>query len=158
MLSIITITYNNYNELIKTLGSIPHSNLIESIVINGGDCKDTPEFLKTYSAKSLSEKDEGIADAFNKGVKLSSGNYVMFLNSGDELVDKSYLENAITILENNQNYGFVHSNLIFIDSNENELYMKPQMKSLGRGMPFLHPTMVVRKQLFDQIGYFNTRT
>lgn len=157
MLSIITITYNNYTELIKTLDSIPKSDLIESIVVAGGQCKETLEFLKSYSGKSLSEKDEGIADAFNKGVRISSGKYIMFLNSGDELIDKSYTEKAIEILESNQNYSFVHSNLIFIDSNGNELYMKPQMKSLGRGMPYLHPTMVVRKQLFDQIGYFNTK-
>jgi len=48
MISIVTITYNNFDELIETLNSIPESPLIESIVVNGGQCEKTKEFLKTY--------------------------------------------------------------------------------------------------------------
>lgn len=155
MLSIITITYNNFNDLIKTIASIPKSDLIESIILNGGQCKETLDYLKSYSGRSISEKDEGIADAFNKGVKLASGKFIMFLNSGDVLIDQSYLKKAIEILEQNKDISFVHSNLILTDSVNNHLYMKPQMKSLGRGMPFLHPTMILEKKLFNQIGYFN---
>jgi glycosyltransferase len=157
MISIVTITYNNFDQLIKTLNSIPKLNLIESVVINGGQCNKTSEFLRNYSGKSISEKDEGIADAFNKGVKLATGKYIMFLNSGDELIDKSYPLKAIEILNSSDEFNFVHSNLIFNDQHGTELYVKPQMKSLGRGMPYLHPTMIVRKKLFDQIGYFNTK-
>lgn len=157
MVSIVTITYNNYDELVKTLNSLPDSDFIESVVINGGKCEKTKEFLKTFSGKSISEKDNGIADAFNKGVNLSSGQYIMFLNSGDELIDKLYPEKAIEILGKNYNNEFVHSNLLFIDENRNQLFMRPQMKSIGRGMPYLHPTMIVKKRLFDQIGLFNTK-
>lgn len=156
MLSIITVTYNNFNELIKTINSIPISASIESIVINGGQCEKTLDYLKSFSGRSVSEKDDGIADAFNKGVTLASGKYIMFLNSGDELIDNSYPEKAIKILELDRNISFVHSNLILADAGNNQLYMKPQMKSLGRGMPYLHPTMIVKKELFNQIGYFNT--
>ena len=157
MLSIVTVTYNNYDELIKTLNSIPKTDFIESVVVNGGQCERTKEFLKSYLGKSISEKDNGIADAFNKGVKLSSGKYIMFLNSGDELIDKSYPENASKILEDHPENDFVHSNLLLIDDNRNEFYMRPQMKSLGRGMPYLHPTMITKKQLFDNVGLFNTK-
>jgi len=156
MISIVTITFNNYEELIKTLHSIPQSDYIESIVINGGQCKKTVEFLKSYSGESISEKDNGIADAFNKGVNLSSGKCIMFLNSGDVLLEKSYPKEALEILQNNNQYDFIHSNLLFNDGNENELFMRPQMKSLGRGMPYLHPTMVVRKKVFEKTGLFNT--
>lgn len=155
MISIVTITYNNYDELIKTLNSIPQSDLIESIVINGGECENTKEFLKTYKGKSISEKDNGIADAFNKGVNLSSGKFIMFLNSGDVLLEKSYPIQALEMLQSNSQYEFIHSNLLLIDENENELFMRPQMKSLGRGMPYLHPTMVVRKNVFEKTGLFN---
>jgi glycosyltransferase len=155
MISIVTITFNNFDELIETLNSIPESPLIESIVVNGGQCERTIEFLKTYSGKSITEKDEGIADAFNKGINLSSGECVMFLNSGDVLLDKSYPKKAIEFLQSNNLYDFIHSNLLFIDEKENELFMRPQMKSLGRGMPYLHPTMVVRKNVFEKTGLFN---
>jgi GT2 family glycosyltransferase len=155
MLSIITITFNNFNELIRTLNSIPISDSIESVVVNGGDCSKTKDFLKCYRGKSVSEKDDGIADAFNKGTKLSSGEYIMFLNSGDVLLEKSYPEKAIKILDNNNEYDFTHSNLIFVDENSNELFMRPQMKSLGRGMPYLHPTMIVKKEVFTKTGLFD---
>ncbi len=154
MISIVTITYNNFDQLIKTLNSIPKTDIVESVVINGGDCKKTKDFLDTYPGKSLSEKDEGIADAFNKGIKTSSGNYIMFLNSGDILLSKNYLQKAKSILDSNPDIAFVHSNIIFSDQLGSDLYMKPQMKNLGRGMPYHHQTMIVRKKIFDDIGLF----
>lgn len=156
MISIITVTYNNFNELIETLDSIPESDIIESIVINGGDCKKTKDFLENYSAKSISEKDDGIADAFNKGISISTGEFIMFLNSGDILLDKLFLLDAENELINNATIGFIHSNLLLIDYNNNGLYLRPRMKNVGRGMPYLHPTMIVRKNLFEKIGLFNT--
>jgi glycosyltransferase involved in cell wall biosynthesis len=155
MISIITITYNNFDELIKTINSIPNSSLIESIVINGGDCQRTKKFLEDYSGKSISEKDEGISDAFNKGIKISTGSYIMFLNSGDILIDNRYPENAYRILEENNDIGFVHANLILNDKSGISFLMKPTFSNLGRGMPYLHPTMVVRKDIFNLIGLFN---
>jgi GT2 family glycosyltransferase len=154
MISIITITFNNYDELIKTINSIPVSDSIESVIINGGGSEKTMEFLKTYKGKSISEKDEGIADAFNKGIKISSGDCIMFLNSGDVLLTADYFQKANSILENNSSLAFVHSNVIFSDQLGEELFMKPQMKNLGRGMPFHHQTMIVRKKVFDEVGMF----
>lgn len=154
MVSIITITYNNYEQLIKTLTSIPKSDIIESIVINGGDCKKTKEFLGSYSGKSITEKDEGIADAFNKGIEISSGDYIMFLNSGDTLLSTDYLKKANSILDKNTDIAFVHSNINFSDQLGSDLFMKPQMKNVGRGMPYHHQTMIVRKKVFYEIGFF----
>jgi len=154
MISIVTITYNNYEELIKTLNSIPESPFTESVVVNGGQCPRTKEFLKSYSGVSVTEKDEGIADAFNKGVKLSSGKYLMFLNSGDVLLSPSYLQIANSLLDENSNIAFVHSNIIFCDQLGTKLFIKPQMKNVGRGMPYNHQSMIVRTQVFNEIGLF----
>lgn len=156
MISIITITYNNFEQLLDTLNSIPKSDIVESIVVNGGDCEKTKEFLKSYRGKSISEKDKGIADAFNKGIRLSSGDYIMFLNSGDILLSEDYLQKAKSILDNNPDIAFVHSNIIFSDQLGAELFMRPQMKNVGRGMPYHHQTMIVRKKVFDEIGMFKT--
>lgn len=155
MISIITLTYNNYDELIKTLNSIPIISLIESVVINGGDCEKTKLFLKTYHGKSISEKDEGISDAFNKGIKLANGEYIMFLNSGDVLIDVRYPELAVKLFDEEKNISFVHSNLILSYDLKSELLMKPTFSNLGRGMPYLHPTMIVRKELFNKVGLFD---
>lgn len=156
MISIITITYNNYDEFIKTISSIPKMDYVESVIINGGSCQRTREFLKSYTGTIISEKDNGISDAFNKGITNSSGIYIMFLNSGDELVDQSYLKKAKDFLNTNRDYSFVHSNINFIDESGEELFIRPPMKSIGRGMPYLHPTMIIRKKVFDEIGLFRT--
>lgn len=154
IISIITITYNDFEELRKTLGTIPVSNILESVIVNGGECKETIEYLKTYPGKVIKAKDEGISDAFNRGLKHSSGKYVMFLNSGDKLVKKEYISLSTRILDKNPKYSFVHSNLIFVDKSGTELFMRPTLKNVGRGMPFLHPTMIVRREVFDKIGGF----
>jgi glycosyltransferase involved in cell wall biosynthesis len=157
MISIITITYNNYEELLKTINSIPNSEGIEKIVINGGDCTNTENYLKKSSIKYISESDAGIADAFNKGVKIASGDYIMFLNSGDILLDKNYPLNAVSVLKEKEDIDFVHSNLLLADLTGIEIIMKPTFSNLGRGMPFLHPTMIVKKVLFNKIGMFDTK-
>jgi glycosyltransferase involved in cell wall biosynthesis len=155
MISIITITYNDYEGLKRTLGSLPHYDFIESVVINGGSDKSTLEYLSSYQDKVITEKDEGIADAFNKGITNSSGDAIMFLNSGDELIEPGYLKEADNILNQKKEIAFVHSNLILIDSIGTQLYMKPAFCNLGRGLPYLHPTMIVRKSVFEQTGLFN---
>lgn len=155
ILSIITITFDNFSELKETLDSVPKLDFIESVVINGGSCPQTKEFLNSYKGKSISEKDNGIADAFNKGIKLSSGELIMFLNSGDVLIDPQYLTAARERFISNQNIIFVHSNMILKHANS-ELYMKPSFSNLGRGMPYLHPTMIFRRTVFDKVGLFNT--
>jgi glycosyltransferase len=156
MLSIITLTYNNFDDLKETLASLPKDDLIESIVVNGGNDSHTYEFLKTYKGKVINEKDEGIADAFNKGIRISSGDAIMFLNSGDVLTDPAYPSEAYSILKKNKDIHFVHSNILFLDSLGAELFMKPSFCNPGRGLPYLHPTMIVRKSVFDEIGMFNT--
>lgn len=156
MISIITITFNNLTELKCTLSSIPERDFIESIVVNGGDDPGTIEYLKTYRGKVINEKDSGISEAFNKGLEKATGKNIMFLNSGDILLDPDYPETAENILNINENIAFVHSNIIFRDSIGGEIFMRPQMKSVGRGQPYFHPTMIVRKKCFDEAGNFNS--
>lgn len=156
-ISIVTITYNNFSELKYTLDSIPDYDFIESVVINGGDCQQTKELLESYKGKSISEKDSGIADAFNKGIQLASGDFIMFLNSGDVFIDANYLMKAWNYFTFNSEIDFVHANLILRNSDGTDLYMRPTFSNLGRGMPYLHPTMIFRKSVFDKVGYFNTK-
>ncbi len=156
MVSIITITFNNFQDLKSTLESIPKRENIESVVVNGGEDIETLNYLKNYNGKVINEKDFGIADAFNKGLKISSGEHIMFLNSGDVLLEAEYPSNAEKLLNEKNDISFVHSNILFHDMIAEEIFMRPQMKSVGRGQPYFHPTMIVRKSCFDQIGNFNT--
>ena len=154
MLSIVTITYNNFEELKRTISSLPTDGNFESLIINGGNDKEEIESLQTLRTKIVNEKDSGIADAFNKGIKHATGNAILFLNSGDVLLKKEYLLNAEKLL-GDANIDFIHSNLLFKDRLGIYLVMKPRMKNPGRGMPFLHPTMIIKRKIFDEIGGFN---
>jgi len=92
VLSIITIVYNNVRDIERTMRSVlnqsyPH---IEYVVIDGGSNDGTKDIIEKYSdrlATYLSEPDKGIYDAMNKGLARATGDYILFMNSGDELYD-----------------------------------------------------------------------
>ena len=160
-LSIITITLNNFEELLRTVESVRDLNGCEHIIINGGECPQTLEFLQGYYGKSVSEPDQGISDAFNKGIRLSSGEAIIMLNSGDILLDRTYPARASQILDQDPQIDFVHADLIFEDKLIGSYIMRPLRTknvlspNIGRGMPYRHQSMVVRKEVYGRVGFFN---
>ena len=68
MISVITVTYNNYNDLHRTLYSLKNVDGIESVEVNGGECNKTKKLLSNYDGIAISKPDKGISDAFKKGV------------------------------------------------------------------------------------------
>ena len=94
--SIIVVTYNNANGLRRTLQSIRQLDYThkEVVVIDGGSKDDSLSVIaenQDIITTSVSEKDNGIYNAMNKGVKLVTGDYVVFMNAGDEFADKDVL-------------------------------------------------------------------
>jgi len=92
ILSVITIVYNNARDIERTMLSVLGQTYqgIEYIVVDGLSNDGTLDLIKKYEdriAKFTSEKDEGIYDAMNKGLALATGDYVIFMNSGDEFFD-----------------------------------------------------------------------
>jgi glycosyltransferase involved in cell wall biosynthesis len=90
VLSVITIVYNNVRDIERTLLSVLNQSYtnIEYIVVDGASSDGTIDILKKYESrlsKLIIEKDKGIYDAMNKGLALASGDYVLFMNSGDEI-------------------------------------------------------------------------
>ena len=83
MISVITVTYNNYDDLHRTLHSLKNADGIESVVVNGGNCDKTKKLLNNYEGIAISEPDKGISDAFNRGIKATTGEFVAVLNSDD---------------------------------------------------------------------------
>lgn len=120
-LSIITVTYNNREGLESTVNSIARQSYqdFEWIVIDGGSSDGSIDVIKTSVAKLeeanvscswVSERDTGIYNAMNKGIRKAQGEYIMFLNSGDCLIDEDVLSRVFS-------YDFeedvVHGNVIF---------------------------------------------
>ena len=156
MLSIVTITFNNFDELVATLKSLQSMTGVEweSVVINGGTCERTREYLKNYQGTVVNEKDQGISDAFSKGVTHSKGDFILFLNSGDVLADQNYPAQALQFLKNNPKYAYVHADMVFEDAIAGPIRLKPTRSNLGRGMTAQHPTLIAKKEIFEKIGSF----
>jgi len=161
LISIITITFNNFEELSNTVESVSGLDDCEHIIINGGGCPQTSEFLQGFSGKKVSEPDLGISDAFNKGIRYSQGEAVIMLNSGDILLDRTYPKKSIKILHEHPEIDFVHADLIFEDKLIGPYIMRPLRTqnnlhpNIGRGMPYRHQSMVVRNSIYDKVGLFN---
>jgi glycosyltransferase involved in cell wall biosynthesis len=91
-LSVITIVYNNVRDIERTIRSVVNQTYanIEYVIVDGLSKDGTLQVIEKYKdrvAKLISEKDEGIYDAMNKGLALATGDYVIFMNSGDEFYD-----------------------------------------------------------------------
>src|SRR5215213_3812369 len=95
--SIISINLNNAEGLQKTFDSVFNQTFtdFEYIIIDGGSSDGSEEIIKENADKFsywVSEKDDGIYDAMNKGIAKATGDYLLFLNSGDHLLDSSILQ------------------------------------------------------------------
>ena len=96
-LTVITIVYNNVHDIERTVLSVLNQSYenIEYLLIDGASNDGTLEILKQYEGrigKLVSERDKGIYDAMNKGLSLATGDYVLFMNSGDEIYSSDTVE------------------------------------------------------------------
>ena len=108
-ISIITINRNNLSGLQKTIDSVISQTYrdFEWIIIDGGSTDGSCELIKRYEKRLsywCSEPDRGIYDGMNKGIRVSHGDYLLFLNSGDYLYDKHVLQNVVPLLAGNDFY------------------------------------------------------
>ena len=108
-LSVITIVYNNVKDIERTMLSVLNQSYLhlEYIVIDGASKDGTQKVIEKYRDKItryISEPDHGIYDAMNKGLALATGDYVLFMNSGDEI----YSPDTVTDVFDNQNSADIY--------------------------------------------------
>lgn len=169
-LSIITINRNNAEGLRKTMQSVFSQTYcdFEYIVIDGASIDGSIDIINEYAIRSLnynllsvtlnwlSEKDTGIYDAMNKGLRISHGEYILMLNSGDFLLDEHVLECIIPELDGTD---IIQGNNIEDRDGKifrNRGYGKSDidMSDIIKGY-FLHQASFCRRELFDKYGYFD---
>jgi glycosyltransferase involved in cell wall biosynthesis len=161
MISIVTPTFNCENTITKTLGSLVEQSYknFEVIVIDNCSTDRTIEIARNFQSKLdikiYSEKDEGIADAFNKGIKKAKGEVIAILNSDDFYLSTDVLEEISTVFLN-PGVDIVHGNMIFFDQIHGTNMRKPLMCSPRQAFPFNHPAFFVRKRIYDKFGLFDT--
>ncbi len=159
-ISIITVALNSETYLEQTITSVINQSYkhIEYIIIDGGSHDNTLRIIKKYEARIdhwISEPDDGIADAMNKGLALASGDYILFLHSDDYLLNATVLERASAFLQRKFDL-YIFS--VFL-KNENSKG-KSRIKSLGFWTNFkmgsCHQGQLCSKKVFDELGGFNT--
>ncbi len=165
LVSVITVVRNSEQVLERTMQSVfaqTYEN-IEYIIIDGGSTDCTIDIIKKYDDKIaywISEPDEGISDAFNKGIRASSGEFIGLLNA-DDLMSEDQIEQGINALWNSP-ADFVFGDLFFHSSDGKVLYRingdPNYARTIRSKMPELcHPTLLARKSSYDRVGLFDTR-
>lgn len=157
-ISIITVVYNGKQLIERTIKSVlsqTYSN-IEYIVIDGASVDGTLEIAEKYQhqiALLLSGKDSGIYDAMNKGLKNATGDYVLFLNAGDELYSDDTLKNIFLLSADADVY---YGNTAIVDTAGKELgdrrLTPPEnldWKSLKFGMCVSHQSFIAKRSICD---------
>ncbi len=169
-ISIITITYNSAKTLEDTIKSVLSQTYpnIEYVVKDGGSSDETISIIQKYEPlfngrmNFISEKDEGIYDAMNKGIQMATGDVVGILNSDDYFTNNNIISKiAETFNENNSleaTYGdvhFVHENNLKICT---RYYSSKVFKRRLMRMGFMpaHPSFYCKKMIFDRFGYYKT--
>ncbi len=155
-ISIITVVYNGEHTLEKTIRSVAcqtYSN-IEYIIVDGNSKDNTVSIIKDHQKSIshwISEPDKGIYDAMNKGIELSTGDYLWFMNSGDEIYNSETLEKTINSCFNADIY---YGETVMIDDYGNEIGNrrlstpeKLTWKSFKKGMLVSHQSFIVKKNL-----------
>ena len=162
LVSAVTISWNVKSTIPRTIASVQAQTLgsVEHLIVDGGSTDGTIELARDAlraQDRLISEPDEGISDALNKGIALARGRYVHFIHADDHLTPNFY-EIAVAALEET-GAPFVYGDLVM------ERGGAPSYRMVGepayatiipRRMPNLnHPTCVVRKEVYDQVGGFD---
>jgi glycosyltransferase len=163
--SVITIVKNGRQFVEQTIKSVLNQNYdsIEYIVVDGGSTDGTIDIIKSYEhgiRKWISEEDHGIADAFNKGFSLCSGNYILFLNSDDTLADSGIFQ---TIADRIIELGFpvlVYGDYVILDRESGGELYRGSVPFSFRGMKYglvpPHPCLFTHRSFFERYGRFDT--
>jgi glycosyltransferase involved in cell wall biosynthesis len=163
-ISIITICFNNLADLRATCKSIEQQQVLpfEHIIINGSTTQDIKNWMENSPQpvyrKWVNERDKGIADAFNKGIRAAEGSITYLLNSGDLLHDPSVLGKVEQAFNQDPSLMWCHGKLKLFRGDQWVLVGKSfEKKKLYRGMrSVFHPTMFVNKEVYNRRGYFDT--
>ena len=168
--SVVTCTYNAEAVLKRTLDSVRRQTYVnvEHLIIDGASTDNTCTIAKDYEAgehvhrvRVISEKDRGLYDAMNKGIALATGDYMVFLNAGDELYDENTLSDIASQVGNSA-YGVIYGNTEIVNGKGESLGLrrlqppkKLTWKSFRDGMLVCHQsfyanTDIAKRTLYDQ--------
>ncbi len=163
--SVITAIYNGEDHLEETIQSIINQDYqnFEFIVVDGGSTDRSLEIIKKYDSHIdywVSEKDKGIADAFNKGVKLSRGDYINFQGDGDGFRTSTVISTIINELGDKRPL-FIATRIERVTPDGSYLYfsapLKPTRIGFIKKMVYPHQGLFTHRLIFEKYGEFDVK-
>tara|TARA_Y100001958_G_C21215547_1_gene540959 strand:+ start:1148 stop:1897 length:750 start_codon:yes stop_codon:yes gene_type:complete len=162
-ISIITVCYNSQKTISETIESVIRQKHLdkEYIIIDGGSSDNTLSIIKKYQNhidKLISEKDNGIYDAINKGLKQANGDIIGLLHSDDHYPNDNVLSTVSQSFENN-NVDIVWGNVALINENNNKKRFYSgksiDVSSFDVGVMPPHPSVFIKRTCYQKFGNFN---
>ena len=160
LITVITVVLNDRKHISQTIESVINQSFknFEYIIVDGGSTDGTLDIIKKYNENIdllISEPDNGIYDAMNKGISFSNGRYIYFLNSGDKIINKTCFYDLSTQLKNN--HDILYGNINIIDSNNvGNIQEHKSFKRINLlKKTICHQAIFFKKEIFSQIGVFN---
>lgn len=160
-ISVITVVYNGQNLLEGTIKSVINQtyNNIEYLIIDGKSKDKTVDIIKQYEsniANWISESDNGLYDAMNKGLKMATGDFVLFMNAGDQFSNLTVLETVFSKYDDQTDV--LYGEVMMVDENRKaigtrteittrKLPQKLTWKSMKLGMVVCHQAFIPRREL-----------
>jgi len=168
-ISIITVCYNSEATIKETFESVLKQTYknYEYIIIDGKSKDNTLNIIKEYKEKFeskkinfkyISEKDKGLYDAMNKGIKMAMGNIIGIINSDDIINDKDAFKKIVERFEKDK-CDATYSDLYIMDetmTKPNRIFIASK-KSYKLGWYPPHPTLYVKKEIYDKYGNYNLK-
>jgi glycosyltransferase involved in cell wall biosynthesis len=162
--SIITTTFNSSSTIAETMRSVGQQDypLIEHIIVDGASADDTLRIVKqfTHSISIISEKDDGIYDAMNKGILAASGDIIGILNSDDIYADSNVISKIVQAFQD-PSVQCCYADMVYVDARDASKITrtwksgKYNIRSFYWGWMPPHPTFFLRKSVYDQLGLYN---
>lgn len=166
-ISIITAVYNRRDTIQKALDCVAHQSYssIEHVVVDGASNDGTLQILeeqRSRLAALVSEPDNGIYDALNKGIALTSGEVVGFLHADDVLASRTVIERIAKIFDD-PTFDAAYGDLVYVSQSDPQRIIRHwragqfSLDRLKWGWMPPHPTLYVRRSLFEACGCFDAR-
>ncbi len=165
LVSIITTTFNSEKTIRDTLTSVASQDYpqIEHIIIDGRSTDKTLSLISGFPhvTKVISEKDSGIYDAMNKGIRICTGEIVGLLNSDDFYVSTNVIRQVVEKLMTDQTDS-LYGDLVYVHPEETQMIKRTWIAGKFHPRKFLygwmppHPTFFVRRKIYESLGEFNT--
>ena len=157
-LSIITVCYNSEATIEDTIKSViaQKNKDVEYIIVDGKSSDKTMEIVDRYRSVIdvvISEKDRGISDAFNKGIRVAKGQYIALLNSDDRYMDGA-VERFFKRVRDDTDVFYGNGIRLYEDGKVKRYMANPDYSLLYKRMPIVHPSSFVRKCAYEKYGMY----